>query len=113
MVVGGLIYMDYDTTDFRILTLLQKNARIKVSTIARDVHLSITAVNRRIEKMEDYGIISCGKEILLEFYFRDLDQQMIFYKSDIRKYLDSMTVYLVKGVPGKDSIIPLKLETME
>lgn len=154
--------MDYDTMDFRILTLLQKNARIKVSTIARDVHLSITAVNRRIEKMEDYGIIrgyrtlidsekagifvhgfiiggvysiklskfytyiekipqitrcetiiSGGKEILLEFYFRDLDQLMIFYKSDIRKYLDSMTVYLVKGVPGKDSIIPLKLETME
>lgn len=145
-----------DNIDIQIEDLLQKDARIKVSDIARIVHLSITAVVRRIERLEDRGvirgyrallsaekvgmnvhgfivggvysvslqelqryidsvpnivrcetIISGGKEVLLEFYFRDLDELMRFYESDIRKYLDSMTAYLVKSFPLKDSSIPL------
>ncbi|WP_294854761.1 Lrp/AsnC family transcriptional regulator [uncultured Oscillibacter sp.] len=144
--------MSLDDLDLNILALLQKNAKAKLSAIAKEVHLSVTAVNRRIERMEDIGvirgyqtlidpekvgigvhgfliggvyhvmldrfytyissvpevtrcetIISGGKEVLLEFYCKDVDALMAFYNSDIRKYLDSMTVYLVKGVPGKDS----------
>ena len=148
--------MSLDDLDLQILIALQKNAREKISTIARDVHLSVTAVTRRIERLEDSGvilgyqtqidpeqvgttvhgfiiggvysvmlprfytyiqtvpeitrchtIISGGKEVLLEFYCRDLDHLMSFYSSGIRQYLDSMTVYLVKGVPGKDCGVPL------
>lgn len=145
-----------DNVDLKILALLQENARIKLSDIARAVHLSVTAVVRRIERMEDrkvirgyrtlvdmeqlgmsvHGfliggvysvmlhsfydyiasvpeiircetIISGGKEVLLEFCCKDLDALMLFYNSGIRKYLDSMTVYLVKGMSGKDSPVPL------
>ncbi|WP_158579286.1 Lrp/AsnC family transcriptional regulator [Pseudoflavonifractor sp. AF19-9AC] len=148
--------MSLDNLDQKILMLLQYNARTKISEIAKDVHLSVTAVTRRMERMEDLGIIrgyralidpeqagvqihgfiiggvykimlnefyryissvpeiarcetiiSGGKEILLEFYCRDTNHLMSFYSSDIRKYLDSMTVYLVKGPPGKDSVIAL------
>ena len=148
--------MSLDNLDLRILAILQQNARTKISEIARDVHLSVTAVTRRIERLEDTGIIrgyralidseqsgiqihgfiiggvykimlpefyhyvaavpeivrcetiiSGGKEILLEFYCRDTNHLMAFYGSDIRKYLDSMTVYLVKGPPGKDSALAL------
>ena len=149
-----------DSVDIKILTLLQENARLKLSDLARTVHLSVTAVTRRIERMEDSGvirsyrtlidgeragmeihgfiiggvyhvmlhsfyryidtvpeivrcetIISGGKEVLLEVSFQNLDGLMAFYNSDIRKYLDSMTVYLVKGVPGKDAPIPLGWES--
>lgn len=148
-----------DKVDREILSVLQENARIKQSDLARQVHLSVTAVARRIERMEDLGvirgyrtlidsqkagmevrgflvggvynvmlhsfyhyiesvpqivrcetIISGGKEVLLEFCFRNLDELMEFYDSDIRKYLDSMTVYLVKGAPGKDAPVPLEGE---
>lgn len=148
-----------DSVDLKILTLLQQNARIKLSDIARAVHLSVTAVVRRIERLEDskiirgyravvdieqvglsvHGflvggvynvmlprfyefiatvpeiircetIISGGKEVLLEFCCKDLDALMAFYNSDIRHYLDSMTVYLVKGTPGKDCPVPLRDE---
>lgn len=148
--------MSLENLDFKILALLQQNAKITASAIAKEVHLSVTAVTRRIERMEDMGvirgyralvdsekvgtavhgfliggiyhvmlnrfltyaasvpeivrcetIISGGKEVLVEFYCKDLDALMAFYNSDIRKYLDSMTVYLVKGPPGKDGAIPL------
>ena len=148
--------MSLDQLDEQILMMLQQNARAKISEIARGVHLSVTAVTRRIERLEDSGviwgyrtlidaeqagvqihgfivggvykvmltefyhyiadvpeiarcetIISGGKEILLEFYCKDTNHLMEFYNSGIRKYLDSMTVYLLKGPPGKDSIIPL------
>ena len=46
-----------DNIDIQIVDLLQKDARIKVSDIARIVHLSITAVVRRIERLEDRGVI--------------------------------------------------------
>ena len=148
--------MSLDSLDLNILMILQNNARAKISEIARDVHLSVTAVTRRIERLEDAGIIrgyrtlidseqagipihgfivggvykvmlnefyhyieqvpeisrcetiiSGGKEILLEFYCRDTDHLMAFYSSGIRRYLDSMTVYLVKSPPGKDGVVPL------
>lgn len=148
--------MVLDELDLKILMLLQHNARKKISELARDVHLSVTAVTRRIGRLEDKGvirgyrtlidseqvgmqvhgfiiggvytvmlnefyhyiagipeiarceaIISGGKEVLLEFYCRDTDHLMIFYNSGIRKYLDSMTVYLVKSPPGKDSVVEL------
>ena len=46
-----------DAVDLKILTLLQGNARIKLSDIAREVHLSVTAVVRRMERLEDRGVI--------------------------------------------------------
>lgn len=47
----------FDTTDLRILSILQNNAREPISQIARQVNLSGTAVLRRIHRMEDLGVI--------------------------------------------------------
>ena len=49
--------MRIDSTDLKILSLLQENARISFSGIAAEVHLSTTAVTRRIELMQERGII--------------------------------------------------------
>ena len=42
----------FDTTDLRILSILQNNAREPISQIARQVNLSGTAVLRRIHRMD-------------------------------------------------------------
>ena len=147
-----------DQIDFEILSLLQEDARMSYSAIARHVHLSVTAVTSRIQRMEDdqvltgfraqingdhvglrvHGfilagawqikldavhdylatlpevvrvetIISGGKELLIEFYCADMDALMKFYESGLRDYLETMTVYLVKDPPAKNSGLPLSL----
>ncbi len=149
--------MQMDNTDMQILDMLRTDPRVRFSYIASQVHLSQTAVKKRIHKMEDLGIIqgyktlidpgrlgyavhgymiggvfkqsldgliksaedmdeivrletivSGGKEVLIEFYCRDMDHLMDFYKSKIRHYMDSMTVYLVKSTPDKDTVLPVK-----
>jgi Lrp/AsnC family transcriptional regulator, leucine-responsive regulatory protein len=51
--------MDYtvDTTDARILTLLQENARITQAEIAKTVGLAPSAVLERVRKLESRGAI--------------------------------------------------------
>ncbi len=149
--------MTLDEVDLKILNILQKNARTTASSISEKISMSIPAITRRIQKMEDLEIIkgyriiidhekvdmnvhgyliasvqstrlprfydyiqkidnitrcetiiSGGKEIILEFYFSELNQLMEFYESQIRDYIDSMTVYLVKGIPKQEKTIPLK-----
>ena len=50
--------MKLDSIHSKILNLLQKNARISNTEIARQVGISSPAVAERIKKMEDLGIIS-------------------------------------------------------
>lgn len=46
-----------DSADIRILDLLQQDATRAVSDIAAHVHLSTTACWKRIQKLEDSGVI--------------------------------------------------------
>ena len=46
-----------DTTDRKILTLLQENAAQPVAEIARKVGLSVTPCWRRIQRLEETGVI--------------------------------------------------------
>lgn len=46
-----------DATDWAILSQLQQNARLNFSELGRQVSLSAPAVQERIRKMEDAGII--------------------------------------------------------
>ena len=48
---------DIDGTDRRILELLQKNARRTFGDIGREVGLSAPAVKRRIDRLEESGVI--------------------------------------------------------
>ena len=46
-----------DQIDWKIIEILQKNARITISHLSRKVHLTAPAVSERILKMEEKGII--------------------------------------------------------
>jgi Lrp/AsnC family leucine-responsive transcriptional regulator len=147
-----------DEIDINILRKLQFDARRKISSIANEINLSLPSVIRRLQRMEDYGVIKkytaeidttkimdcvhgiliggvykkslsqfyeyikkvdaiircetivCGgKEVFLEFYFLNTKELMDFYESDIRHYLDSMTVYLLDDTGSTKKEIPLYL----
>ena len=49
--------MDLDAFDHKILALLQTNNRLSQREISEAVHLSSSAVNRRIAAMEEAGVI--------------------------------------------------------
>lgn len=49
--------MTLDTTDRKILALLQQDASLSVADIAEKVNLSVTPCWRRIQKMEEAGVI--------------------------------------------------------
>ncbi len=49
--------MSLDTTDIRILNVLQKQGRISNAELAEKVNLSASACHRRVRQLEDAGII--------------------------------------------------------
>lgn len=46
-----------DLVDYKIIKILQKNARESASSISKKIHLSVSAVIERIRKLEESGII--------------------------------------------------------
>lgn len=49
--------MELDETDKKIVTMLQKNARISVKDMAKEVFLSSPAVSARVDRLEKQGIL--------------------------------------------------------
>lgn len=48
-----------DDINWQILTVLILNGRITMTELANRLHISRLAVQRRIKRMEDLGIIAC------------------------------------------------------
>ncbi len=48
---------DIDATDARILAVLQRRGRISNADLAEEVHLSASACHRRVQRLEESGII--------------------------------------------------------
>ncbi|QDQ81636.1 Lrp/AsnC family transcriptional regulator [Paraburkholderia megapolitana] len=46
-----------DDLDWKVLSLLQQNARITYTALARQVHLSVPAVTERVKRLEEDGVI--------------------------------------------------------
>lgn len=63
--------MKIDELNWSILVALQKNARISIKEIAKEVGMSSPAVSERIQKMEDFGII--------KGYYTKIDLEQIGY----------------------------------
>lgn len=59
--------MKIDSLNWRILNCLQENARMSNAEIGRRVGISSPAVNERIKKMEDAGVINGYKTIVSPF----------------------------------------------
>jgi len=60
-----------DKIDFKIIELMQKNARFPLKHLAEEVFLSTPAVSSRIEKLEEAGII--------KGYTANIDQEKLGY----------------------------------
>ncbi len=56
--------IDLDAADLRILDLLQRDARLTVNEIAERIHLSPTPVWRRIQRLEEAGVIAARVALL-------------------------------------------------
>lgn len=46
-----------DKIDIKILNMLQENARVKRSTLAEAVSLSLPSLSERLKKLEEHGVI--------------------------------------------------------
>ena len=49
--------MTLDSTDVKILEILQNNARVSISDLSKQVNLSLSAVSERLRKLETSGVI--------------------------------------------------------
>jgi len=76
---GGLLAVDRDRTDKRILALLEKNARMTAAAIGREIGLSRTAVQDRITRMEAEGVIE-GYRVVASDRATPLVKALIFVK---------------------------------
>jgi len=56
--------MNLDAYDKKILAILQENNRVSQRTLAEQVNLSASAVNRRIAALEEAGVIERNVSIL-------------------------------------------------
>lgn len=68
---------ELDAVDQSIIKLLQSNARMSISDIARKVYRSRTAVEARIEKLEEAGVIR-GYSVILEPEFGSASRNKAF-----------------------------------
>jgi Lrp/AsnC family leucine-responsive transcriptional regulator len=50
---------DIDALDWRILAVLQRDARTSMTALAKQVHLSAPATTERVRRLEERGVI-CG-----------------------------------------------------
>ncbi len=50
--------MEFDATDARILSVLQRRGRISNADLSEEVNLSASACHRRVQRLEESGIIA-------------------------------------------------------
>lgn len=99
-----------DVTDIRILKLLQSEGRIAVVDLAERVNLSATACHKRIDKLEEAGVIaSYGANVSLRaigykveaFVAVSIDRQAKVtadsFKAEISKLEGLRAWYLLSG----------------
>lgn len=56
--MATVLKQEFDHYDHRILTELQKDARISMAELGRRVHMSQPAVTERVRKLEETGVIT-------------------------------------------------------
>lgn len=107
-----------DSTDIKILELLQNNSRIKRNEIAEKIGLSIPSVTDRLNKLETQGIIEAytaklnhkaiGKDITAFIFV--VSESSTYYKEVIKSALVTPEVLECHAITGEGSHI-LKVRT--
>ena len=107
-----------DYTDVQILTLLQRNGRMKRNDIAEKVALSVPSVSERMRKLEDRGVIKGYHAVLdakrinmdITAYIRVTVDGSAHYKSFIDQAVKLPEIQEIHSITGDGSHI-LKIRT--
>jgi len=99
--------MKTDPLNRKILSILQKNARLSNAEIGRQVGLTSPAVSERIKKMEDAGIIKsyntevspfeCGYQLKAIITLRAFMGKLKPFLSHVKTYDEVLNCYRVTG----------------
>ena len=85
-----------DNLDIKILKLLQENARITASDIAKEINLSVPAVSERLKKVESSGIIQQYTAIIDPVHLKKDLTAIMFISLERPKFTDRFVDY-IKG----------------
>lgn len=102
--------MKLDKTDFKILELLQKDAKLTNKQLAAHLGLTPTPIHERVKKLERSGIITgysarvnrkmLGKEILVlcQVSIKDHSKEnLLHFEGNIRNMKEVVSCYHVSG----------------
>jgi DNA-binding Lrp family transcriptional regulator len=73
--------MDYSDKDEHLIALLRENARLSVSEIARQLSVSRTAAQMRLEKLERNGVIEGYSVQLSASFLKERVRALVMIKS--------------------------------
>ncbi len=96
-----------DGIDYKILRILQKNARETASNISKEIHLSVSAVIERIRKMEETGVIKEYTIIVNEKKTGNEMMAMMEVSLEHPKYFDDFAAQ----IQGMDCIVSCYYQT--
>src|SRR5699024_5945754 len=96
-----------DGIDYKILRILQKNARETASNISKEIHLSVSAVIERIRKMEETGVIKEYTIIVNEKKTGNEMTAMMEVSLEHPKFFDAFA----EQIQGMDSIVSCYYQT--
>jgi Lrp/AsnC family leucine-responsive transcriptional regulator len=86
----------HDSTDSKILNILQENGRRKRNAIAEEVGLSLPSLSERMKKLEEHGIIEGYYTKLNKKHFRFDLMAFIFVFMDSSKNYDKLAANVKK-----------------
>ncbi|AZS49888.1 Lrp/AsnC family transcriptional regulator [Entomomonas moraniae] len=116
--------MELDSYDKKILKLLQQNNKISQRTLAENVNLSASAVNRRIASLEEHGIIKenvsiinptkVGRPITIIVEVKIENERLDLLENDKKRFVNCPQVQQVYYVTGDfDFLLVLNVCDME
>lgn len=101
---------ELDKVDMKILSLLQRNARISVAELADKVGLSATPVKERMRRLQQQGVITGfhaainphlvghGLLVFVEIKLKDKSASLFAeFKRDVSRIAEIMECHLVSG----------------
>ena len=98
-----------DSTDYKILKILQKNGRETASNISKEIHMSVSAVTERIKRLENDGVIKAYTIVVDERRVGFAMTILMEVRLENPRYFDDFT----KAVEGMDEIIACYYKTGE
>ncbi len=98
-----------DSTDYKILKILQRNARETASNISKEIHMSVSAVTERINKMKNENIIKAYTIVVDERRVGFAMTILMEVRLENPRFFDDFT----KAVEEMDEIIACYYKTGE